>query len=149
MILLNDFFFIQQEENIPGSLKTTISINPQHKIFDGHFPGKPIVPGVCMVQIIIELMEKVMLKKVKLREADAIKFLAVMNPTANNEIDVTINYIMEGNKWLIDASLFSGSAQAMVLAVPITEQVPTLATSWLFTCEISLASISSARYSAQ
>ena len=109
MILLNDFFFIQQEENIPGSLKTTISINPQHKIFDGHFPGKAIVPGVCMIQIIIELMEKVMLKKVKLREADAIKFLAVMNPTANNEIDVTINYIMEGNKWLIDASLFSGS----------------------------------------
>ncbi|KAG1387900.1 hypothetical protein G6F59_016201 [Rhizopus arrhizus] len=35
--------------------------------------------------------------------------------------------------------------QAMVLAVPITEQVPTLATSWLFTSAISGASISSAR----
>jgi hypothetical protein len=34
---------------------------------------------------------------------------------------------------------------AMVLAVPITEQVPTLATSWLFTREISSESISSAR----
>ena len=108
MTLLNDFFFIQQEENIPGSVKAKISINPQHKIFDGHFPGKPVVPGVCMVQIIIELMEKVILKKVKLREADSIKFLAVMNPTDNDEIDVTINYAMEGNKWLIDASLFLG-----------------------------------------
>ncbi|MOA69117.1 hypothetical protein D3C78_1971130 [compost metagenome] len=35
--------------------------------------------------------------------------------------------------------------QAMVLAVPITEQVPTLATSWLLTSAISGASISSAR----
>ena len=35
--------------------------------------------------------------------------------------------------------------QAMVLAVPITEQVPTLATNWLLTSEISCASISSAR----
>ena len=35
--------------------------------------------------------------------------------------------------------------QAMVLAVPITLQVPTLATSWLFTAAISCSSISSAR----
>ena len=34
---------------------------------------------------------------------------------------------------------------AIVLAVPITEQVPTLATSWLLTAPISSASISSAR----
>ena len=35
--------------------------------------------------------------------------------------------------------------QAMVLAVPITEQKPTLATSWLFTRATSSASISWAR----
>ncbi|MNY17590.1 hypothetical protein D3C86_1509160 [compost metagenome] len=35
--------------------------------------------------------------------------------------------------------------QAMVLAVPITEQVPTLATSWLLTSAVSSASISPAR----
>jgi hypothetical protein len=34
---------------------------------------------------------------------------------------------------------------AMVLAVPITEQVPTLATNWSFTRVISSASIYSAR----
>ena len=39
----------------------------------------------------------------------------------------------------------ASATQAMVLAVPITEQVPTLATSWLFTRAISSASISSAR----
>ena len=43
--------------------------------------------------------------------------------------------------WLIKHKLL----QAMVLAVPMTEQVPTLATSWLFTALISSASISSAR----
>ncbi len=108
MTLLNDFFFIQQQENIPGSVKAKISINPQHKIFDGHFPGKPVVPGVCMVQIIIELMEKVTLKKVRLREADSIKFLTVMNPIDNDEIDVTINYSVEENNLQVIASLFSG-----------------------------------------
>ncbi len=39
----------------------------------------------------------------------------------------------------------ASATHAMVLAVPITEQVPTLATNWLFTREISSESISSAR----
>ena len=43
----------------------------------------------------------------------------------------------------------ASATHAMVLAVPITEQVPTLATSWLLTLEISSESISSARYLAQ
>ena len=46
-----------------------------------------------------------------------------------------------GSAWLIKHKLL----QAMVLAVPITEQVPTEATSWLLTSLISSASISSAR----
>ena len=40
----------------------------------------------------------------------------------------------------------ASAMQAMVLAVPITEQVPTLATSWLLTSTVSSASISPARY---
>jgi len=39
----------------------------------------------------------------------------------------------------------ASAMQAMVLAVPITEQVPTLATSWLLTSSFSWASISPAR----
>ena len=39
----------------------------------------------------------------------------------------------------------ASAMHAIVLAVPITEQVPTLATSWLLTSAISSASISSAR----
>ena len=39
----------------------------------------------------------------------------------------------------------ASAMHAMVLAVPITEQVPTLATSWLLTSAVSRASISPAR----
>ncbi len=39
----------------------------------------------------------------------------------------------------------ASAMQAMVLAVPITEQVPTLATSWSLTSAVSSASISPAR----
>ena len=108
MTLLNDFFFILHQETSPDSVMTKISINEPHKIFEGHFPGMPVVPGVCMVQIILEIMKAVTKKPVRLTEADTIKFLAVMSPTENKEIDVMINYYAEQKRFLINASIFSG-----------------------------------------
>jgi 3-hydroxyacyl-[acyl-carrier-protein] dehydratase len=32
-----------------------IRFNKEHAIYKGHFPGKPIVPGVCLIQMIKEV----------------------------------------------------------------------------------------------
>ena len=109
MILLNDFFFIQQLEKSQDSVKAKISINPHHEIFKGHFPEKPVVPGVCMVQIILELMEKSNQRKTRLTTADSIKFLSVMNPKENELIEVTIHCTTVGSDVVVNASIFSGS----------------------------------------
>ena len=108
MTLLNDFFFITKKETSPDSVKAKIAINEHHKIFEGHFPGKPVVPGVCMVQIILEIMENIVEKPVRLTESDSIKFLTVMSSKENKEIDVSINYTTEPGRFLINANLFSG-----------------------------------------
>jgi 3-hydroxyacyl-[acyl-carrier-protein] dehydratase len=108
MTLLNDFVFILQQKTSPDSVRTKIAINGHHKIFEGHFPGKPVVPGVCMMQIILEIMEAIAGKPMHLTEADSIKFLTVMSPKENKEIDVMINYNAEQGQFLINASLFSG-----------------------------------------
>jgi 3-hydroxyacyl-[acyl-carrier-protein] dehydratase len=109
MTLLNNFFFILQQEPLLDSVKAKITINEHHKIFDGHFPGNPVVPGVCMVQIILEIMEPVVGKPMRLTEADTIKFLTVLSPQKNKEIYVLINYAEERGRFLINARLFSGS----------------------------------------
>ena len=108
MTLLNDFFFILHQETSPDSMKARITINEHHKIFEGHFPGKPVVPGVCMVQIILEIVAAVVGRPVRLTESDTIKFLTVMSPKENKEIDVWINYVTESGRVSINASLFSG-----------------------------------------
>jgi len=70
MTLLNDFFFILHQELAPDSVKAKITINQHHKIFEGHFPEMTVVPGVCMVQIVLEIMEAVVGKPVRLTESD-------------------------------------------------------------------------------
>jgi len=109
MILLNDFYTLVDHEPSPGSVKAKISINRNHKILEGHFPGLPIVPGVCMMQIIREIMEVTTNKALSLIGADNIKFLSVINPDHNTEVDVTITYVEDTPKIMVNATLFAGT----------------------------------------
>ena len=109
MILLNDFFFILQQETTSNSIQAKITINSEHKILKGHFPGMPVVPGVCMVNLILEIMERLMAKPVHLSEASSIKFLAMMVPADYKAIEVVIDHTIQQEKISIKASIFSGT----------------------------------------
>ncbi len=109
MILLNDFYTLVQHEPSLGSVKAKISINRNHKILEGHFPGLPIVPGVCMMQIIREIMEVTTNKSLSLTGADNMKFLSVINPDQNTEVDVAISYIENDPQIVVNATLFAGT----------------------------------------
>lgn len=109
-MLLNSFFTILNHTCTQGEMKALISIHPQHKIFSGHFPGFPVVPGVCMMQMVKEVVELGHSRKYNLTTARNIKFLTVINPTEHNQIDVLINYSEnEVGSLSVNASIFSGS----------------------------------------
>ena len=109
MILLNDFYTIQQKTSTPGVVKAIISINKKHRILEGHFPGLPVVPGVCMLQIVREIMQVNANTALKITEADNMKFLSVINPEQNTDVEVTINYTEDAGKFLINATLFAAT----------------------------------------
>jgi len=109
MILLNDFYTITNRDASDGAVQAKISINRTHKIFDGHFPGLPIVPGVCMMQIIREIMEVTIEKSLMIVSADNMKFLSVINPDHNQEVDVSITYSEYSGTFTVNASLFAGT----------------------------------------
>jgi 3-hydroxyacyl-[acyl-carrier-protein] dehydratase len=48
--------------------------------FQGHFPGKKILPGVCQVQCVIATLEKAYKKTVVLKEIMVAKYLAPLSP---------------------------------------------------------------------
>lgn len=109
MILLNDFYTIARKEPSEGVLKAMVSINKNHRIFEGHFPGLPVVPGVCMLQMVREIMEDYTGKELNIKEADNMKFLSVINPEQNSEIEVLVNHTHDAGKFFINATLFAGT----------------------------------------
>lgn len=106
-MLLNDFFTIRDTESSATEIWAELLINSNHKIFEGHFPNQPVVPGVCMMQMIKEILELIIGKETNLLHAADMKFLAVINPQENNLIHASIKYATdEAGVINIVASLF-------------------------------------------
>ena len=106
-MLQDNFFTISTLQNEGNNIAATLSINPAHHIFEGHFPDFPVVPGVCMMQMMREIMEGVLDKKTRIVKADHLKFLAVINPQENAVVDTVLTYkTLENGNIGIEAKLF-------------------------------------------
>lgn len=87
---LNDLYTIKDIREDRGENKVVmqVDLNPSHEIFKGHFPGNPVLPGVCTVQIVKELLACYLKKDLMLKKAGTIKYLSFLNPEANRLIDI-------------------------------------------------------------
>jgi len=86
---------ISAENNV---IEAIIELNEHHDIFKGHFPGQPVLPGVCMLQITKEILETFLQHKVRLSKADDIRFLAMVDPTQNKELKFVIAHDLSETK---------------------------------------------------
>ena len=75
-----------------------VSLNKSHRIYQGHFPQQPVVPGVCMMLMTRELAEKVVGHNLMYKEVSNIKFMSLVDPAINNELTIklTIDSIETG-----------------------------------------------------
>jgi len=76
MQLLNSFF------KIVGLTDDTCTVqfNPDHVIYQAHFPGNPVTPGVCIIQTVTEALQQRLGVKLSLSEVKNIKFVMPVSP---------------------------------------------------------------------
>ncbi len=67
-----------------------LELNPSHPVYEGHFPGNPVVPGVCQLQMINELVSLIKGRALRLKQADNVKFISIMVPVKNRIFDAGI-----------------------------------------------------------
>ena len=85
-------------------------LNEKHPVFEGHFPGQPIVPGVCMMQIVKEIAEVTFEQKLRLVKANDLKFLNVIDPRENKILELQLNYTRNNAAINVLATLSKDSA---------------------------------------
>jgi 3-hydroxyacyl-[acyl-carrier-protein] dehydratase len=94
-MLLGNFYQLVTSRREDDIVFGSIIFNADHAIFKGHFPHLPIVPGVCQLQIMEEIISHVLGKNMRLKRAAQIKFLSFVNPNVQPRLDVILKIVKQ------------------------------------------------------
>jgi 3-hydroxyacyl-[acyl-carrier-protein] dehydratase len=98
-LFLNKLYSIEEKTND----KVKVKLNQNHEIFSGHFPGNPILPGVCSLQIAKELFLQSQIIAI-----GSIRYYSPINPNIIQSI--VLSYVKEKQQ----VSIFSDDGRLLV-----------------------------------
>lgn len=79
MRLTDNLFHIAERDGT----RLRVTLNADHEIYAAHFPGQPVTPGVCIVQMAVELLETIVGKRLRLTEVKRVQYRSMMKPSAS------------------------------------------------------------------
>lgn len=88
MRLTGDFFTTVSTETQPDGFACRVRLNANHPIYKVHFPGNPVTPGACLMQMATELLEEPLGQRLMLHRAVNIRF----KKTISNEAELTFRF---------------------------------------------------------
>ncbi len=89
---LRNNLYIVTDRTVEGlSARYTLQLQPSCFIYQAHFPGEPITPGVCIVQIGKELVDDLLQTKgmsghTEIAKVKNVKFLSVLSPETTTSV---------------------------------------------------------------
>lgn len=82
-----DFIEFENFKAEPNRVNADWKVNKDIPFFEGHFPGNPILPAVCIIDISLYLLSlqnpEVSLQKIEIKRS---KFMAMVRPEQDVEI---------------------------------------------------------------
>ena len=81
MELKGNFYTIQSiERKGAESYRAEVSLLADHPVYAGHFPGRPVVPGVCTLTIIRECLREIYGRLVRFTAIRECKYTSMLLP---------------------------------------------------------------------
>lgn len=108
-MLKDDFYTIHSITRTDKTIDAEVTLPPSHPIYAGHFPGQPVVPGACMLQMLKEIISFALANKVQLVKAADIKFMRMINPLEDGMLHVNIQYSIAAELVNVTAAIFKNN----------------------------------------
>lgn len=121
-MLLKDFYKVNTLDVIDATAIVHITINKDHEVFKGHFPGNPVTPGVCMIQIIKELTENITGDSLFMASASNVKFMAIINPEKNPDLKLVLDISETENGYRVKNTTTFDDTTALKLSTTYTKK---------------------------
>jgi 3-hydroxyacyl-[acyl-carrier-protein] dehydratase len=81
----------QCRKNDDGSLFAEVEFSPESLVFAGHFPGNPILPGICQMEAIKIILEKSLNIRCQLLQFSSAKFFKAVVPGETASFTISIS----------------------------------------------------------
>ena len=91
MQFLDELFTVQSTEDNENGFTAQLRCNPDHLIYQAHFPGNPITPGACLLQTAGELLQRHLGKQLYLKASKNVKYINVLPPAADKVVSFTFS----------------------------------------------------------
>jgi 3-hydroxyacyl-[acyl-carrier-protein] dehydratase len=91
-MLKNSFYTVTSLTHLDNTIVVGIEFNAGHDIFTGHFPGQPMAPGACLLQMVKEVLCDTLSTAYRLKIASNLKFIAPVDPRMVDEAELKMIY---------------------------------------------------------
>lgn len=109
-------------ERVDGNVSARFLFPGSFVGFQGHFPDKKILPGVCQVQCALSMVEQTLREKVSMRELVLAKYFAPVAP--NEEIRCACSDVGEAGEFVFKASITKGTTRVAELKMRVAVGEP-------------------------
>ena len=94
--MFRDLYRINSESISEGRYTFGLTLDASHRIYQVHFPGTPITPGACQLEILRQLAGRAVGSGVSILEVRNIKYLRVISP--ETDPDITVEETVSGTE---------------------------------------------------
>ena len=119
-MLVKDFYTIDgKEAQDDGTVVYSVSLNAAHDVYKGHFPERPITPGVCNIQMIKELAEDLCGRPLTLTAIDRCRLTAMVTPDGSPKLNIKVH--LDDTK--LSATIFHDETTYMTLSGTVADRM--------------------------
>lgn len=109
-MLLSNFYQVNRVSSIGTQWNVSLQLMAEHPLYKGHFPEQPVVPGVCIMQMIKECVSDILGRELQYQYVSSCKFLLAIDPTKHESLDFLfgVSELEDGNTQLQAEGLCQG-----------------------------------------
>lgn len=107
-MLINDYYTIEGTSTQEDAHLYHIRLNPECQVYRGHFPEQPVSPGVCNIQMLKELAEQTVGRRLFMSNLNLCRLTTLVTPQEHPTMTATLVLDEKEGTYKLRATLGNG-----------------------------------------